>query len=220
MIQSVARKCGWTVMTLLALFVAFMSLRYFAMNSATYFAENREVYIALPIRLMCHIGGGVLAIVIGPFQFWRGFRQRYPGLHRLLGVAYLAATVGFGGIGGLLLAPYSYGGLLTHLGFGVLATLWMVTGTVAFWSILRGRLPQHREWMIRSYALTFAAATLRLWLPALVALGVEFEQAYQLVAWISWVPNLIIIECWLRMTRQSVTQQTTASASSQVQEAT
>jgi hypothetical protein len=49
--------------------------------------------------------------------------------------------------------------------------------------------------MTRSYALIFAAVTLRLLLGLYQgAFGIEEEQAYQLVAWTSWIPNLIVAE--------------------------
>ncbi|TWU12987.1 hypothetical protein CA54_18130 [Symmachiella macrocystis] len=211
MMKSAARVLGWSIMTLLALLVAITSFRYFSLNPDTYFEQNRAVYVDHPISLLSHIGGGVVAIVIGPFQFWKRFRNRHLQLHRFLGGVYLAATVGFGAIGGLFLAPHSYGGLSTHFGFGMLAALWLLTGTLAFWSILHGRVSQHREWMIRSYALTFAAVTLRLWIPVLVILGFEFEEVYQTVAWIAWVPNLIATECFLGMTKRSASHVSTSA---------
>ncbi|MCA9026349.1 MAG: DUF2306 domain-containing protein [Planctomycetaceae bacterium] len=202
MIKSAAKGFGLGVMTLLALFVATTSFRYFALNPDAYFEESRAVYVEHPVPLLCHIGGGIAAIVIGPFQFWSRLRNNYLRLHRWMGGIYLVGTAGFGAVGGLLLAPHAYGGHSTTVGFGMLAILWSVTGLLALWAILQGRVSQHREWMIRSYALTFAAVTLRLWLPILVALGVEFEEAYQTVAWLSWVPNLIITEGYLVITRK------------------
>ena len=62
----------------------------------------------------------------------------------------------------------------------------------------------HRAWVLRSYALTLAAVTLRLWLPGLhVGLGLPFAEVYQTVAWLAWVPNLIVIELWLTAERAS-----------------
>ena len=56
--------------------------------------------------------------------------------------------------------------------------------------------------MLRSYALTFAALTLRMWLPVLIAgLGMSFESAYQIVSWLAWVPNLVVMEGYIRMRR-------------------
>ena len=50
--------------------------------------------------------------------------------------------------------------------------------------------------MIRTNALTFAAVTLRLWLPAFIASGADYIEAYTAVAWLSWVPNLLVAE-WI-----------------------
>ena len=94
-----------------------------------------------------------------------------------------------GSVGALGLAPVAYGGLPAQLGFLGLALFWIVTGALAFASIRRRRIPQHLRWMIRSYALTFAAVTLRLWLPLLQLAGLSFVAAYATVAWLSWVPK-------------------------------
>ncbi len=48
--------------------------------------------------------------------------------------------------------------------------------------------------MIRSFSLTFAAVTLRLYLPIGIMSGLTFEQIYVATAWISWIPNLLIAE--------------------------
>jgi len=73
-------------------------------------------------------------------------------------------------LGGFALATRSQGGLVTHVGFGLLAILWFGTTAAAYFSIRRGDQVSHRRWMIRGYALTFAAVTLRWYLPlALVA---------------------------------------------------
>jgi hypothetical protein len=73
---------------------------------------------------------------------------------------------------------------------------------MALRAILRGRIEEHRHWMMRNFSLTFAAVTLRLWIPILIVAQlpsgidaeVAFNQAYQTVPWLSWVPNLIVAE--------------------------
>ena len=60
--------------------------------------------------------------------------------------------------------------------------------------IRQGDRAAHRRWMIRSFALTLAAVTLRLYLPASLAAGLPFETAYPAIAWLCWVPNLIVAE--------------------------
>jgi hypothetical protein len=51
--------------------------------------------------------------------------------------------------------------------------------------------------MVRNFALTFAAVTLRLWLPASIAVSIPGELAYQVIAWLCWVPNLLVAELLL-----------------------
>jgi Predicted membrane protein (DUF2306) len=67
---------------------------------------------------------------------------------------------------------------------------------MAYWRILHRDIQSHRQWMVRAYALTFAAVTLRLWLVIFQVTGVDFAEGYVAVAWLSWVPNLIVAE-WI-----------------------
>lgn len=144
-----------------------------------------------------HVLGGAVILIIGGFQFWRRLRQRHPRLHRLLGRLYLLGVL-LGGIAGLMLAPRSDGGLVAHLGFALLAVLWLYSGWQAYHQIRAGNVAAHRAWMLRNYAMGFGAVTLRVYLGILVGLlGVPFEEAYQAVAWLSWVPNLVFVEWFL-----------------------
>jgi hypothetical protein len=61
--------------------------------------------------------------------------------------------------------------------------------------------------MIRNFALTFAAVTLRIYLPASMAAGMEFEMAYRAIAWLCWVPNLVIAELLFNKRRNLFVQQ-------------
>ncbi len=53
--------------------------------------------------------------------------------------------------------------------------------------------------MLRNFALTFAAVTLRIYLNVFAAIGVDFSESYPVVAWLAWVPNLILIEWYLAL---------------------
>ena len=135
-----------------------------------------------------------MATILGPFQFLpKIITNRYLNLHRWLGRTYLMGVL-VGGFGGLYMAFLAYGGLVGRLGFGILAIVWLLTGLMAYQKIRRKEIQIHRQWMVRNYALTFAAVTLRLWLILFQVVGVEFIDAYITVAWLSWVPNLIIAE--------------------------
>ena len=91
----------------------------------------------------------------------------------------------------------------------ILALAWLFTTAMAYLKIRQRDIQAHRSWMIRSYAVTFAAVTLRIWLGILMgALGWDFELAYQTVAWICWVPNLLVVQLfffWSKKTERKNT---------------
>jgi uncharacterized membrane protein len=148
-----------------------------------------------------HVIGGGFALIAGGFQFSTRLRTRAPAWHRWLGRFYLLVVL-FGAIGGAALATIATGGLVARVGFFLLAILWLSSGTAAYLAIRRGDVVTHRRWMVRNFALTFAAVTLRIHLPVLqFGFGVPFEAAYPVVAWLAWVPNLVVAE-WLILARR------------------
>lgn len=193
----VLRVTGWTLMLLLAAAITVVSLRFFIIRPEIATGEpfGQKFADHLPMFLV-HVLGGTVALFLGPWQFWTKLRDRALSLHRWLGRVYLSAII-VGGIGGLYMAPIAFGGLPAQIGFSGLAILWLATGVLAYRRVRQGDYEAHREWMIRNYALTFAAVTLRLWLPLLTLLGLSFVAAYTAVAWLSWVPNLIAVELYI-----------------------
>jgi uncharacterized membrane protein len=157
-----------------------------------------------------HAAAASLALLLGPFQFLDRLRASRPRLHRTLGYLYLVLGVAIGGISGLLLARHSFGGLVSHIGFGLLAVLWLFTGVMAVVAAKARRFTDHRTWMIRNFALTLAAVTLRLYIPLGFLTSLGFESFYPAVAWLCWVPNLILTEWWL-LRRNSEVSRTTQS---------
>lgn len=150
-----------------------------------------------------HVFASAIALSIGPLQFSSRVRLVRPHLHRWLGRLYLGIGVLVGGLAGLLMAFHAYGGTIGRLGFGALASMWLYTGLRAYVAIRARDAVSHRRWMMRNFALTFAAVTLRLWLPATIASGVPFDLAYPAVAWLCWVPNLVVAELLLRPARSA-----------------
>jgi Predicted membrane protein (DUF2306) len=126
-------------------------------------------------------------------------------VHRWLGRTYVVSVV-IGSVAGFYMAWLSYGGLPTHLAFASLAVWWCTTALVAYRHVVSGRIEAHRRWMIRSYAMTFAAVTLRFWLLLFIfPLQIPFNEAYTTVAWIAWVWNIPVAE-WLVRRRAAAPQ--------------
>ncbi|MGA7685198.1 MAG: DUF2306 domain-containing protein [Terriglobales bacterium] len=182
----------WWVMLVLSLAIVGYGATYFlAIPRNPHFAR----YI-LPLRL--HIAGGMGALLLGPWQFSQRLRARALNVHRWMGRAYLL-EVGLGSIAGFVMACVSSEGMPTHLGFGILAVLWFGTGLQAYRSVRKGDIQAHREWMIRNFALTLAAVTLRIELPVMLALlHWPFRVSYITVSWLCWVPNILVAEWMVR----------------------
>ncbi|MGF1425708.1 DUF2306 domain-containing protein [Kitasatospora sp. LaBMicrA B282] len=188
-------RAGWLGMTVLATLTAAIAARYFTRDPDLFLAQQRAVYLANLGPLLFHVGGGVLALAVGPWQFVPRIRARHPVVHRAIGRTYLIGAVA-AGIGGLLLVPKGLYWPVAPLGFAGLATALLITTGLAFAAIRRRAVPEHRIWMIRSYALIFAAVTFRLWLAVLSDAGLPFERAYQSGAWLSWPIDLLVAQ-WL-----------------------
>ena len=190
------RAAGWWVMTMLALAVA-----AYALGLATVPSTRPEMVQGLffqrPAFAFAHFFGGGVAMAIGAFQVHAGLRSRYLAGHRWLGRVYVAAVT-LGGIAGFMLAIHSSAGPFAQWGFGLLAVAWLTT-TLNAWRHARDRnFSQHRAWMIRSYALTLAAVTLRIYLPASLIAKFPMDVAYPAIAWLCWVPNLLLAETFVR----------------------
>lgn len=176
--------------------------------AATYADQPAPILIAF----YAHVALGAVALLIGPLQFARGLRERFPRAHRLLGSISVGAII-LASLAGLVISPLTSAGPIGTLGFGILAVLWATFALLGLRAILRRDLRAHRAWMTRTFALTYAAVTLRLWIPILMMVFIAsgtgpdkaFAAAYAIVPFLSWVPNLIVAE-WLMRRRARATR--------------
>lgn len=166
--------------------------------------KQNELHI-WPWRLSfyVHISSSLLVLFSGFFQFPAQLRRNYPTAHRNFGKIYVLVILLLSAPSGFVMALYANGGWAARLSFGIISCLWWWFTCAAFVQARRANWPQHRAFMYRSFALTLSAITLRsyvLLLPHVVHLN--GKQLYVLVAWLSWVPNLLVAE-WLIRRRQT-----------------
>ena len=205
---NIRNNLGWGLMIFLSLALVLLAGRYLSLEPDTFFPEQRAVYTAHLTALLFHIVGSMVALALGPFLLLNGLRARWPRVHRWLGRAYLLGVL-CGGLAGLYMSMYAYTGEIARNGFATLALLWLTTGAVAYIRIREGNVAEHRRWMVRNFALTFAGVMLRLQFPLLSA-AFGFEVGYMVVAWTSWLPNLLVAQ-WLIRQRSPEVFQTVAS---------
>ena len=190
------RRAGWVLMSVLASVIALYATAVLVVPGfgPPFIGELR---VSARLALVAHLAGSVVALAVGAWQLNGRLRARAIAVHRWMGRAYVIGVL-VGGLGGLALARTSQEGLVTHVGFGLLALLWLACTIAGYRAIRAWDEPSHRAWMIRSYALALAAVTLRIYLPLELALGMTFRDAYRLVSWLCWVPNLVAAEWFVR----------------------
>ena len=187
----------WIMGAVLSLGVALFSYRYLLPHPPVASPDILGNLLARP-WLPIHAGFAATALIVGPFQFLPGLRARRPGLHRIVGRTYVVACL-VAAVAGLLLATRTTAGPVAGWGFGALAVCWFFATSRAVMLAIQGRIAEHRQWMIRSWAMTFAAVTLRLYLPIPpMLLHMSFMDGYRAIAWLAWVPNLLVAELYLR----------------------
>ncbi len=151
--------------------------------------------------MVVHAVSASVALLIGPWQFLTTVRQRRPWLHRYGGRIYAGAVL-IAWSASIPVALHAETGKVASIGFLALGALWIATTAIAVALILRRRIALHRRWMIRSYALTTAAITLRIYLGLSGVLDIPFVEAYPVIAWLCWVPNLLFTEIVLLYSSQ------------------
>lgn len=175
--------------------VPLVSLRFVFLGVAESYPNMLHHLPDRELSLVAHIAGASVALLLMPFQFWRALRNRRKPIHRWIGRLYVLAVM-TGAASGLHLALTTNAGPVAAAGFALLAILWAGTTILALRAILLRQIGAHQSWMLYSAALTFAAVTLRIQLPASLIGGLDFEVVYPIIAWSCWLPNLIIIHFW------------------------
>jgi uncharacterized membrane protein len=187
---------GWTlVLGLNAYFVVRSLPRYFIFTPESYGAY----YWSKVSWLVPHIAAGLVAVLIGPLQFWPRLRRDYLHTHRITGRFYVGAVL----IGSLSSFGLAVTAISRNPAFAVgligLGLAWLSTTLMAFVAIRRRNIPQHRQWMVRSYVVTFAFVTFRLAEDAMTAAQLlNTRDRIALLAWACWAIPLLFTEIVLQ----------------------
>lgn len=205
----VSKSLRWIALAALVFFGWLMwriTAQYWPIRDDAAFLQIKQDYIDITpwkAAFFIHVFTSMFALAAGLTQFTPALLRRWPQAHRWLGRLYVLNVVVITGPASFLMAFYANGGWTSRLGFSVLAVLWIGTTAVAYRTARQRRWPDHRAWMIRSYALTLSAITLRCWKYALVwAFHPPPMDVYRLVAWLGFIPNLLVAEWLIRRHRR------------------
>jgi uncharacterized membrane protein YozB (DUF420 family) len=168
-------------LALLALwFIVTRALPYYDYSFATY----GDYFWPRRWGLIPHVLGGLVALTTGLVQLWLGLTNRVAILHRTLGRVYGSAVL-VGSAGGYYLSLTIPAKEVVYAsGLFMLCTAWLITTSMAVVAIRRRNVIQHREWMLRSYTVTFAFVIYRLSVDVLGRLHVSSrDDVGTIMAW-------------------------------------
>lgn len=148
------------------------------------------------ISFYIHVFTSPIVILSGLLQFNRWILNKRPKIHRGLGYAYIATVLLISGPSALVMSFYANGGRVAQTSFVLLTFFWIITTLLSFLKAKKGDYLSHTKWNIRSYALTLSAVTLRFYAYVFDVLEIRMgpKETYILLAYLSWIPNLMIAE--------------------------
>lgn len=176
---------------------AIVALGFFTSTALPYLLLDPAVLARYEPRrawLLVHVAAGGVALLTGPVQLWLGLADRAMHVHRRLGLAYVSA-VAIGAIAAFYLAAHTSLGWGFGAGITGLGVAWVVTTAMALVAIRRGLVEAHREWMVRSYVVTFAFVTFRAVWTLLEKAGIgTLAEQLAMASWFCWAVPLLVVE--------------------------
>lgn len=179
-----------------------LTIPYFSFENNVAFLRIKQWIIHnkfWKVAFFIHVVTSCFCLIAGFTQFSNKILRNYPKVHRYIGWLYIVVILCFAAPTGLIMGVYANGGVPSQISFITLSLLWIVTTYIAFYSVLKKDYRRHQRFMIRSYALTLSAITLRAWKVVIVfTLRPHPMDAYILVAWLGWIPNILFAEWYIR----------------------
>jgi uncharacterized membrane protein len=164
------------------------------------FLQIKQDYIGISewrIAFFIHVFSSILTLFAGFTQFNKRVLEKHKKWHRALGYIYVIDVLVITGPASLLMAFYANGGWLSRTGFIILAVLWLLFTSMALYKAIQKDFHAHRRFMIRSYALTLSAITLRIWKVILAyTTHLSLQDRYRVIAWLGFGLNLMVAE-WI-----------------------
>jgi hypothetical protein len=171
---------------------------YIPMHTDTAFLQLKQEYLAIMewrIAFYTHVFSSLFVLFAGFTQFSLWFHTKYKSLHKKLGYLYVVNILMVTGPASLLMGFYANGGLSSRIAFILLAVLWMSFTGIAVYKAIKKDFSAHRIYMIRSFALTLSAITLRIWKVVIATTtDVPPMDRYRIIAWLGWGLNLLLAE--------------------------
>ncbi len=156
-----------------------------------------------------HVVLGALYLLLGLFQFSPGIRRQSIRYHRWMGRLLVAGALVTGMTALFLGIVIPFSGFAEQIIISIFGGLFLISIVQAVLNVRQGRIQQHREWMIRAYAIGASIVTMRLIFIPLLMINqptrIEETAFYSIVAFgAAFVLHSALAEIWIRATRGRV----------------
>ena len=204
--MNLSRGAFYFMLLLMAVPLSINALSYLNLDSDYGFLRIKSDAISTGWYLpayYAHVLVGAVILLVGFFQIHPTFGLRWRNTHRMLGKVYVGGILFLSAPGGLVMSLFINRGPIVQASFVLQCTLWFIFTWIAYIRIRQRDIHSHRQWILRSFALTLAAITLRIYV-FLGSWSFDLAQptAYATIAWLSWVPNLLVCEWYLRVSNR------------------
>lgn len=165
-----------------------------------------EGFSEYPIVTNLHVIPGLIYLTLAPLQFLSSIRNRFRTYHRWSG--RVLATIGLmlGNAALFISVVFPYSGFAEQIIVSGFAVFFLISIVKGFQYARAGHYAEHREWMLRAFAIGLSIVTMRLiFIPILVAVGEptrEEAEFYSIVSFtLAFCIHSPVAELWIRHTR-------------------
>ena len=189
------KKSLWIIVIILAISIGLYPSIYFIIDRKFGLLNTKTEYILSNIfwniAFYTHIIFGAISLLIGWIGFSEKIRANNLNIHKKIGKTYIVSVL-LSSLAGIYIGFFATSGIVSSIGFISLGILWFYITLMAFIHIKNKKIVLHQKFMIYSYALCFAAVTLRIWMPLMIYICQDFDTGYKIASWLCWLPNIII----------------------------
>ena len=179
---------------------------YSSFETTVGFLNLKQAYLPIThwkIAFYIHVFSSIFTLLAGFTQFSGSLLRDHPNIHRLIGKVYVFNILFVNFPSAMIMAIYANGFLPSKMAFVILDSLWFGFTLKAFLEIRKKNIRGHKDYMIRSFALTCSVLTLRTWKIILSnTLPLDPVTLYTADAWLGFVPNLLFAEWLIRFKRK------------------
>lgn len=185
-----------------------ITMQYIPIRYDVAFLRIKQEEIQIPyyrFAFFSHVYSSIWVIILGSLQFSETVRKKFSQLHRFNGKIYIFFILCISSPSGLVMSFYANGGMVSQISFSVLSILWFVFTWKAFLYVKKQNWIKHKEYMLRSYALTLSAISLRLFKWGIVTFfSLPPMDTYRIVGILGWTFNLALIELYIYTSKRDV----------------